>query len=67
MKKHTCVFLLICLVQINYLYAQTRTIDSLKHLLQTEKQDSTRSILFQLSQSELPKYLSACLVESTTR
>src|ERR1700722_3532485 len=47
MKRNTCVLLLICLVQINFLYAQSKTIDSLKNLLQTEKQDSTRSILFQ--------------------
>jgi tetratricopeptide (TPR) repeat protein len=47
MKRHICVFLLICIVQLNYIHAQTHTIDSLKHLLQTERQDSTRSILFQ--------------------
>lgn len=47
MRRYTCVFLLICFVQINCIHAQTRTIDSLKRLLQTEKQDSTRSILFQ--------------------
>jgi tetratricopeptide (TPR) repeat protein len=47
MKKNLCIFLLTCLSLVGYVYAQTRTIDSLKHLLQTEKQDSTRSILFQ--------------------
>ncbi len=45
MKRYTCISFLICLVQINYLCAQTQTIDSLKHLLQTEKQDSIRCLL----------------------
>ncbi len=44
MKRYACIFLLIWLVQISYLYAQTQTIDSLKHLLQTEKQDSSRCL-----------------------
>ncbi len=44
MKKNICIFLFICLVQISCIYAQTRTIDSLVHLLQTEKQDSTRCL-----------------------
>ena len=49
MKRYTCISFLICLVQIS-VYAQTQTIDSLKHLLQTEIQDSTRClVLAQLS------------------
>jgi tetratricopeptide (TPR) repeat protein len=47
MKRYACISLLICLVQISRIYAQTQTIDSLKHLLQTEKLDSTRCLVLE--------------------
>jgi tetratricopeptide (TPR) repeat protein len=45
MKRNICIFLLAYLMQINKVHSQTQTIDSLKHLLQTEKQDSTRCLV----------------------
>ncbi len=47
MKKNTCIFLLVCLLQIGFVCAQTSTIDSLKWLLQIEKQDSGRCLLLE--------------------
>ena len=47
MKRYTCFCFLICLMQISCIYAQIQTIDSLKHLLQTEKQDSNRCLLLE--------------------
>lgn len=48
MKKYTCISILICLMQISCIYAQTQTFDSLEHLLQTEKRDSTRCLILAL-------------------
>ncbi len=45
MKKYTCISILICLMKVSCIYAQTQTFDSLEHLLQTEKQDSTRCLI----------------------
>jgi tetratricopeptide (TPR) repeat protein len=47
MKKNICIVLLLGFIQVRNAYSQTQVIDSLKRLLQTEKQDSARSILFQ--------------------
>jgi tetratricopeptide (TPR) repeat protein len=47
MKKDIFIFLFVCLANISCAYAQTHTIDSLKHLLQTEKQDSERCLLLE--------------------
>jgi tetratricopeptide (TPR) repeat protein len=50
MKTSIFIFLFIWLAQPNCTYAQTQEIDSLKSLLQTEKNDSSRcSLLIQLS------------------
>jgi tetratricopeptide (TPR) repeat protein len=47
MKKNIFIILLVWHIQVRYTYSQTQVIDSLKHLLQTEKRDSSRSLLFQ--------------------
>jgi tetratricopeptide (TPR) repeat protein len=45
MKRNICIFLIICLVSIHCVYAQTAAIDSLKHLLKNEMKDSSRCLL----------------------
>jgi tetratricopeptide (TPR) repeat protein len=47
MKKNIFSILLVGLIQAGNAYSQTQVIDSLKNLLQTEKRDSSRSILYQ--------------------
>jgi tetratricopeptide (TPR) repeat protein len=47
MKKNIIIFLVIWFVQITRTYSQTQAIDSLRHLVQQEKQDSTRSLLLE--------------------
>jgi tetratricopeptide (TPR) repeat protein len=47
MKKDICVFLTGFIIQINCICTQAQTIDSLKGLLQIEKQDSTRCLLLE--------------------
>jgi len=47
MKKYIWIILFVGFIYVRSGYSQTHVIDSLKHLLQTEKQDSTRSNLFQ--------------------
>ncbi len=46
MRKKICILLLACIVKLNYGYTQSHTIDSLKQLLNSAKQDTTRSLLF---------------------
>jgi tetratricopeptide (TPR) repeat protein len=45
MKRNICIVLVVCLVKLNYGYTQSRSVDSLKQLLNSTKQDSTRSLL----------------------
>lgn len=45
MKRKICIFLLTFLVQISWVRAQSEQIDSLKNLLKTEKEDSSRCVL----------------------
>jgi tetratricopeptide (TPR) repeat protein len=45
MKRNICILLVACLVKISYGFAQRPTIDSLKQLLNSAEQDSTRSLL----------------------
>jgi tetratricopeptide (TPR) repeat protein len=47
MKKGICIFLAVYIMQIKCIYSQTQIIDSLKHLLQNEKKDSTRCLLLE--------------------
>src|SRR5579863_3093873 len=45
MKQTTCIYFVGLLLIINSCYSQSHPIDSLKQLLNSEKQDSTRSLL----------------------
>jgi two-component system NtrC family sensor kinase len=47
MKKIVCLLLVICFAQWQSIYAQIQEIDSLKHLLRIEKQDSSRCLLLE--------------------
>src|SRR5271156_106778 len=47
MKGYLWIFFIICLMQISRIYAQNQMVDSLKHLLQTEKQDSIRCLILE--------------------
>jgi hypothetical protein len=56
MKKNTCILLLVWLIQFSCVCAQTQTIDSLRHLLQNENQDTLRCLLLEQLSSEYEYY-----------
>jgi tetratricopeptide (TPR) repeat protein len=58
MKRNICIILLSWLWFIGHARCQTRIIDSLKQLIQTEKRDSTRSLLYQRLSFEYAFYKS---------